>query len=80
VERGSRIVRYAPSGAIDRVIELPVTNPTCPAFGGSDLRTLFITTATSGLSEAQRRAEPDAGALFCVEAGAVGLPEPRFLG
>ena len=61
------------------MIELPATNPTCPAFGGSDLRTLFITTATAGLSEAQRRAEPDAGALFCVEVEAVGLPEPRFL-
>ena len=77
---GGRIVRYTPSGAIDRVIELPATNPTCPAFGGSDLRTLFITTATAGLSEAQRRAEPDAGALFCVEVEAVGLSEPRFLG
>ena len=77
---GGRIVRYTPSGAIDRVIELPATNPTCPAFGGSDLRTLFITTATAGLSEARRRAEPDAGALFCVEVEAVGLPEPRFLG
>ena len=37
-----RIARYAPDGSLDRVIELPVSQPTCPAFGGPDLNTLFI--------------------------------------
>ena len=43
---GSCIVRVAPSGAIDRIIEMPARNITTCAFGGADLRTLYITTAT----------------------------------
>ncbi|MEQ1769065.1 MAG: SMP-30/gluconolactonase/LRE family protein [Devosia sp.] len=42
---GSRVVRYAPDGSIDREVTLPVSRPTCPCFGGDDLRTLYITSA-----------------------------------
>ena len=50
---GWRVTRYAPDGRIDRVITLPVPRPTAPAFGGEDLTTLYITSATGGLSDAQ---------------------------
>ena len=46
----SRIVRYAPDGSEDTVIALPVSRPTCPAFGGKDLRTLYVTSASENLS------------------------------
>jgi sugar lactone lactonase YvrE len=75
---GGRVVRYAPSGEIDTVIALPVSNPTCVCFGGPDLRTLFITTATKFLSEEQLAAEPLAGAVFAVYGLAQGMPENRF--
>lgn len=73
-----RIVRYAPDGRIDTVIPMPVTNPTCVCFGGADLRTLYITTASKFLSTAQLEAEPLAGAVFAIEGIAQGMPENRF--
>ena len=42
-------------------VELPVTNPTCPAFGGDDLATLYVTTARHRLAPEQERAELAAG-------------------
>ncbi|SFU22696.1 SMP-30/gluconolactonase/LRE family protein [Mesorhizobium sp. YR577] len=75
---GGRIVRYRPDGAIDRQIALPVTNPTCLCFGGKDLKTLYVTSATKFLSSEQRAAEPLAGSLFAIEGVGQGLPENRF--
>lgn len=75
---GGRVVRYAPSGEIDTVITLPVTNPTCVCFGGPDLRTLFITSAAKFLSQDQLAAEPLAGSVFAVHGLAQGMPENRF--
>lgn len=70
---GGRVHRYAPNGGLDQVIELPVSQVTSCAFGGPDLRTLFITTAAYELDEAQSRAEPLAGAVFAVELPVGGL-------
>ncbi len=75
---GGRIVRYRPDGRVDRTIPLPVTNPTCPCFGGPDLKTLYVTTATKFLSPEQLAAEPLAGALLAIEGVGQGLPEHRF--
>jgi sugar lactone lactonase YvrE len=77
---GHRVVRYAPDGAIDRTIDLPVTNPTCVCFGGPDLRTLYITTARKFLTPEQLRSEPWAGAVLVVDVEVSGLPEKRFGG
>jgi sugar lactone lactonase YvrE len=75
---GGRIVRYRPDGRIDRTILLPVTNPTCLAFGGPDLRTLYVTTARKFLTSGQLAAEPLAGSLLAIEGAGQGLPEHRF--
>ena len=72
-----RIVRYAPDGSEDRVIELPVSQPTCPAFGGADLKTLFITSACDGLSEKEMEKQPDAGMTLAIDLDVEGLPEHR---
>ena len=70
---GGALRRYGEDGALDAVIRLPVTNPTSLAFGGPDLRTMYITSA-------QPAAEPLAGALLAVEPGVPGLPGNRFAG
>ncbi len=69
------VVRYRPDGSIERRIELPVSQPSCVAFGGPDLDILFITTARVDLSEEQLVDQPLAGALFAYETDIKGLPE-----
>lgn len=75
---GSRVVRYTPKGQVDRIIEFPCENPTCIAFGGRQLDTLYITTSRLTLNPQQRQAQPHAGALFAVNPGVQGLPESTF--
>ena len=75
---GSRVVRYRPDGTIDRVIPMPVTNPTCLCFGGRDLKTLYVTSAWKFLDAAQLASEPMAGGLFAIESVGQGIPEHRF--
>lgn len=75
---GGRLVRYAPDGTVNRIVELPVSRPTCPAFGGQDLRTLFITTARETLDEDALAAEPHAGALLAIDVDVPGVPEYRL--
>jgi L-arabinonolactonase len=71
---GGRVVRYAPDGRIDRVLEVPVSQPSCVAFGGPDLDLLFVTTAQAGLTAP----EIGAGDLFVYTAPVRGIPESRF--
>lgn len=72
---GSCVVRHAPDGSIDRIIEVPVSQVTCPAFGGPDLKTLFITTASKNLSAEQLAAEKTAGGLFALDVDVAGQAE-----
>ena len=71
---GGALRRFAPSGQPDAVVPLPVSKPTSCAFGGPGLAELYVTTAGSGLSQAQRSAEPLAGRLLRLRPGPVGLP------
>lgn len=76
---GSRVVRFAPDGSIDRIVALPVSQPSCVAFGGAGFATLFVTTAREDLSAEALQAEPLAGAVFSVRLDDMrGLPEVRF--
>ena len=73
-----RLLRFAPNGTVDQVVELPVSRPTHVTFGGPDLRTLYITTARFRLHRDELQAQPIAGALLCVDVDVAGLPEPCF--
>jgi sugar lactone lactonase YvrE len=75
---GGRVVRFSPAGEVDRVIDLPVTNPTCVCLGGRDLKTLYVTTARKFLDRRQLREQPFAGSVLAVEVDVPGLPEHRF--
>ena len=75
---GGRVIRYAPDGRVDRVLTVPVSNPTCVCLGGPELRTLYITTARRFLTQRQLRDEPWAGSLLAIDVEVPGLPERRF--
>jgi len=77
---GWKVTRFTPGGDVDRVIEVPAARVTSCAFGGPDLRTLYITTATVGLDAAALAEQPLAGGLFAIETDAVGLPANRYGG
>jgi L-arabinonolactonase len=74
-----RLVRYDPSGRIDRVIDMPVKKITSVMFGGPNLDILFI---TSMAKPPLPRFPGDGrlrGSLFAIyDLGIRGLPEPRF--
>jgi D-xylonolactonase len=72
--------RLSRSGQIIAEIALPVQRPTCPVFGGVALDQLFITSATTGLSAEQRRAQPLAGGLLRLAPGITGRDSHRFAG
>lgn len=71
---GGRIVRLSPTGEILRTIVLPVRYPTMIAFGGPDMRTAFITSASPD------PAEPLAGGLFSIRVDVPGQPITAFAG
>lgn len=77
---GGCVVRYDPDGRVERTIDLPVSRPSACAFGGADLKTLYVTTARFRLPPDRLAAEPLAGGLLAIEAGVAGLPEPCFGG
>lgn len=77
---GGRILRFAPDGTLDRVVEFPVRNLTSVMFGGPDLDILFVTTMGRPMWGIPQK-ERDKGGLFAITGlGAKGLPEPRFAG
>ena len=73
---GGCVVRVAPDGKVDRIVEMPVRAVTTCTFGGPQLKTLFITTARGGLGMANN--ERLAGGLFTLDVDVPGLPENTF--
>jgi sugar lactone lactonase YvrE len=71
---GGCIVRVAPDGKIDRVIEMPVQNITTCTFGGADLKTLYVTTARLEAPPEDRLA----GGLYAISTGVAGQLERQF--
>ena len=71
---------HTPEGEELLRINVPASNTTSCAFGGPELSTLYITTASIELSDAQRAQQPLAGGLFEVELDVQGLPAFSFSG
>ena len=72
------LLRFDPDGRIERRVPLPVKYPTMPTFGGPDLATLYVTSATWPKSPEWRAAHPDEGGVFALDAPVPGLPPHRF--
>jgi sugar lactone lactonase YvrE len=71
------VARYTPDGRMDLFVDIPVPLTTMPAFGGSDLSTLYVTTAR--LEALMPYATPEvAGSIFAIETGFQGVPETPF--
>jgi len=75
-----KVTRHDMHGNEIQAIQLPVSHVTSCAFGGPDLKTMYITTATLDLTPEQRTREPLAGGLFAVDMDIAGLPANAFRG
>ncbi|SNY95712.1 SMP-30/gluconolactonase/LRE family protein [Halomonas sp. hl-4] len=71
-----KVVRLNHDGQVIGDVELPVSQPSCPAFAGENLDRLYITTAQEGFTADQRREQPQAGGLFVANVGVRGLADP----
>jgi sugar lactone lactonase YvrE len=74
------VVRFAPDGRVDRIVELPVQRPTSCAFGPAGSTTLYITSAAFELKGDELARQPWAGGLLAIDAGVTGVPRPLFEG
>lgn len=77
---GAQVRRYTPDGRIDRIVQVPAPRVTSCGFGGSDLATLYITTARVGLSPSQLDEYPLSGSLFALHPGVTARARYAFAG
>jgi len=75
---GGCVVRYDAHGRETRRVAVPVTRPSCVAFGGAALDRLFITSARIGLSPEKLQSQPQAGGIFHASGAGRGRLEHRF--
>lgn len=77
---GQCVARFAPGGTVDRIVPIPAPRVTSCAFGGKDLKTLYVTTARYEATAEQEKLYPQQGSIFAFEAPAPGLLRPQFAG
>ncbi len=73
-----KVVQFSPAGLRLCEIQVPARATTMPAFGGADLRRLYITTARQRHSEEDLAATPLAGGLFAADVDIPGLAETAW--
>ncbi len=78
--RGGKLVRLSPEGKRLSEYPVPAMCPTMCAFGGEDLRTLYVTTARQMREAHELELLPQTGGLFSMRVDVAGLPEPKFAG
>lgn len=76
--RGAAVHRYDSDGRLSEVVTTPTSCPTSITFGGPDLRTGYLTSSRSWLTDEQRRCEPFGGAVMTFDAGVAGRPTGVF--
>ena len=76
---GGRLLRFAPDGALLQEVKLPLRCPTMMAFGGADLRTLYITSASHKRSAEERAQYPLTGCVLSMRVDVPGRVEHAYL-
>jgi sugar lactone lactonase YvrE len=71
---GQRLLKISPGAKVLQEFPLPVRCPTMPCFGGADLKTLFVTSASYKRSAGELAALPESGRVIATEVDVPGLP------
>lgn len=74
-----RVAAYAPDGTFLRAVAVPGPHATCPAFGGADFSTLYVTSAQQGLPAEVAHDQSPHGQTFAIHGVGKGAPEPRVI-
>lgn len=77
---GGKIVRISPHGEVLAAFPLPAMCPTMCAFGDSDLKTLYVTTARQRREAEELARLPQSGGIFAMRVDVPGMAEPKFAG
>jgi sugar lactone lactonase YvrE len=75
---GGCVRRYAPDGEPRQELRVPAVQATCCGFAGVGLSRLYVTTATEGWTDEQRRADPAAGLVYRFDTDTTGRPAQPF--
>lgn len=75
---GGRLLCLSPQGEIVREVALPVRCPTMLAFGGADLRTLYVTSASFKRPAQELADHPLTGRVLSLRVAVAGLAEPAY--
>ena len=78
--RGGKVMQLTPRGELVAEHSLPAMCPTMPAFGGADLRTLYVTSARKLREPDELARFPQSGGVFACRVPTPGLAEPHFAG
>ncbi|TNC62468.1 SMP-30/gluconolactonase/LRE family protein [Rubellimicrobium roseum] len=74
-----KVAGFGPDGRQVAEFTVPARQSTCPAWGGPEFSTLFVTTAAAGIPQDELAVTPESGRTFAVETGFRGLPEPKVI-
>jgi sugar lactone lactonase YvrE len=77
---GGLVRRMAPDGRVLSEHPVPAMCPTMCAFGGPDMRSLFVTSARQRRTPDELARLPFSGGIFSMRVEVPGLPEPAFAG
>ncbi len=75
---GGQVRHYSPDGVLRGVLSIPTPQTTCCAFAGPGMCRLYVTTATEGWTDEQRRTDPAAGVVYRVDTDVRGVPAAPF--
>lgn len=75
---GGRLLKLSPTGELLREVQLPLRCPTAVTFGGADLRTLYVTSASHGRSAAEMAQYPLTGKVLCMRVDVAGRVQTEY--
>lgn len=74
---GSCVARFSPAGELVGTVAIPARDITKMGFGGPDLRTAYVTSATKNMTGKDMIDTPQAGSLFAFTSPVPGFTQPR---
>ena len=74
---GGKVARFTPDGKLDTTVDIPARDITKMAFGGEDLTTAYVTSATKNMEPADMERYPQAGSLFAFDAPVAGFGQAQ---